>query len=178
MTSLLQAYNSAYDIVCKTYRVCKLQGSELSHHDLIAGLELGMELYSTASNEIASWNEGFQKGKLMYNTFTKKVLAQPEKLINGFGEEVLLTKTHYMCEIFRIPMTLPCTFENVMKLACYNALLFCSQLRKDDFSEGIVTTFRTYEMHKLTSYINAESCEVKIDGDMLSAALEIMSQKN
>lgn len=173
--TLSEAYDNVYDVVCKLHKVCKLQRRELSHDDLISNLEDGLETYLDKASDdiIASWRDGFQRGGTIYNTFTRKVLAEPERVINGFGEEVLMTKTHYMCELFRIPMIAPCTLINVLKLACYNALLNCAGVRKDDFPEGILGTFKTLEMHKLSAYLNAN--EATVDNQIVAAVGEMLS---
>lgn len=160
---LAEAYDTIYDVVCKLHKVHKLKKQEISHDELISNLEDGLETYLDKSSDdvIASWRDGFQSGGTIYNTFTRKVLAEPEKIINGFGEDVLMTKTHYMCELFRIPMISPCTLINVLKIACYNALLSCSSIRKDDFPEGVTATFKTLEMNKLAAYVSAGNATVE-----------------
>jgi hypothetical protein len=105
-----------------------------------------------ADIEVGEWHKGFQYNGTLYNTFTKRILAEPEIFINGHGEHIVIEKSHYMCEIFRIPLKCDCTLENIVKIACYTGLLL-SSLRQDDFPKGFVKAFRNMGMNSLCSYI-------------------------
>lgn len=150
MTDAYDPYTHVQDIVTKLCKTHKIQKDELNHDIVISGLIDGLD--DLGDKVVGKWSSDFKKGGMMYNTFTRKVLAEPETIINGFGEEILIVKTHYMCEIFRIPMNTECTLANVLKLACYTAMLSFS-LKKDDFPEGIVHAFKNMKMSSLFSYL-------------------------
>jgi len=150
MTDAYDPYTHVRDVVTKLCKTHKIQDDKLNHDILIGGLVDG--LGDGGDKIVGKWSKDFELGGVLYNTFTRRVLAEPETIINGFGEEILIVKTHYMCELFRIPMNTECTLANVLKLACYAAMLSFS-LKKDDFPEGIVRAFKNMEMTSLFSYL-------------------------
>lgn len=171
------AYTRTYETITMLCKNNKSKDQETNHDDIINGLTGG--LGSSGDIVVGKWKTDFSRNGVLYNLFTKKVLAEPEVIINGFGEHILIPKTHYMCEIFRIPMNDECTLLNVMKLGCYNALLFGSSLREADFPAGIAKTFKSLEMNKLSSYLDGPASFEGISDELISGAIsEMVAHKN
>lgn len=147
----MDPYNKVFDIVSKLCKTHKIEKKEIDYQALIAGLVDGLGDHGDIV--MSKWRTDFQQGGMNYNVFTRKILMEPEIIINGFGEETVVRKNHYMCEIFRIPMTHTCNLSNILKIAAYTALVSFS-LKREDFEEGIVRAFKNMNMTSLISYIN------------------------
>lgn len=142
-----------YDLVQTLTQKFQRKNKDLDYEKLIGGLEdvLGEE----GNLEFPDWHEDLSHGKVMYHTFTKKVLPLPEKIINGYGTEELLDKNHFMIQIFRIPYRDPPTLLNLLKIAVYTGLLMIT-LRVNDFPDGIVKAYKDLKMNNLINFINRD----------------------
>ncbi len=106
--------------------------------------------------ELGSWSMDFAPGGAMYTSFTSKVLHLPETIINGFGQQKIIDKNHFMMQVFRIPLQEKCTLSNLLRIACYTGILGAC-MKADDFPEGIVRTFKALNLHAMVCYVDSDS---------------------
>lgn len=144
-------YTLVQDTVLKICKTRKINRTEVDYDCLVNGIIDGLDEHKDIV--VGKWLTEYQNNGAMYNTFTRKILSEPEKLIDGFGNEIVIAKNHFMCEIFRIPLYRECTLGSVLSLACYTALVSFS-LKKDDFPDGMVRAFKNMNMTALASYID------------------------
>ena len=114
------------------------------------------ELGEVGDRELGSWSADFVPGGAMYASFTSKVLPLPETIINGFGQQKVIDKNHFMMQVFRIPMQENCTISNVLLIACYTGMLGAC-MKADDFPEGIVRTFKALNLHAMVCYVDSDN---------------------
>jgi hypothetical protein len=115
---------------------------------------LGQKPLNATGGE-APWSPDFAHGGAMYMSFTGKILPLPESIINGFGQQQLIDKNHFMMQVFRIPLKEECNLANLLRIACYTGILGAC-MKADDFPEGIVRTFKALNMHALDCYVEME----------------------
>lgn len=144
-----------YDLVQSLIQKFQKKYKTLDHERLISAMDTLLSKEGVIDMELPSWHKDLSYGEDMYCTFTKKVLLLPEKIISGHGTTELITKNHFMIQIFRIPYRDPPTLGNLLKVALYSGLLM-SNLRANDFPDGIVKAYKDLKMHNLINFVNRE----------------------
>lgn len=104
----------------------------------------------------SSWGKEVSKGGMSYSLFAEKVMNLPEKVISGYGIEELIEQNHFIIEIFRIPMHMPPTLKNLMRIAYYSGLL-SAKLRQRDFPEGLVKRLRDLKALDMINFVNSDT---------------------
>jgi hypothetical protein len=140
-------------------KLAKKHRTELKYDDMIQALSDELKEFGVGEMSLGTWSQDFAFGGAMYTTFTSKVLLLPETIINGFGQQEIVDKNHFMMEIFRIPLNKPCTLESLLYIACYTGILSAC-MKSEDFPEGIVRTFKALNLHAMACYIDTDAFSV------------------
>ena len=144
-----------YELVQSLVQKFQKKYKTLDHEKLIAAMDGLLSKEGIMELELPSWHKDLAYGEDMYCTFTKKVLLLPEKIISGHGTTELITKNHFMIQIFRIPYREAPTLGNLLKIALYSGLLL-GNLRVNDFPDGIVKAYKDLKMHNLINFVNRD----------------------
>jgi hypothetical protein len=144
-----------YDLVQTLVQKFQKKYKNLDHEKLITAMDALLTRENVSELELPAWHKDLGYGEDMYCTFTKKVLLLPEKIISGHGTIELITKNHFMIQIFRIPFRESPTLGNLLKVALYSGLLI-GNLRVNDFPDGIVKAYKDLKMHNLINFVNRE----------------------
>jgi hypothetical protein len=105
---------------------------------------------------VGEWNPDILEGGDLYRTITDKVLDLPETMCSGRGNTTLIYKNHLMIEIFRIPTTCEPSLGQLLRIALYTGLLN-SSLRKEEFPDGIVHTYKSLDLSAIVNFMRKES---------------------
>lgn len=150
-----------YDLVQQLSQKFMRRYKSLDHLELIAGLKDILGAHGDL--KFNRWNPELQQYGDMYMTFTRKVLAYPERVISGFGDEELLEKNHFLIQIFRIPLNDQPTLYNLLCIAIYTGLLL-DNLKANDFPEGIVKAYKDLKMHNMINYVSRDDYNELLKG--------------
>ena len=102
--------------------------------------------------EAQKWNPELDRNGILYMTFTDKVMALPEKLINGKGEEMIILRNKCFIDIFRIPLLEKPTLNNILRIAFANGRLM-TNARAGDFPEGLLKAYKDLAIHQLINFV-------------------------
>ena len=140
-------------------KLAKKHRTGLKYDNMIQALSDELADLGVGEMSLGAWSPDFAFGGAMYTTFTSKVLLLPETIINGFGQQEIVDKNHFMMEIFRIPLNKPCTLDQLLQIACYTGILSAC-MKSEDFPEGIVRTFKALNLHAMACYIDTDAFSV------------------
>jgi hypothetical protein len=143
---------SLFDAVQKQASLAYKKNPELNYQLVIENLQLVID----PSIRFTSWSENVVHGGILYQNITRKVMSLTERTINGYGEESIVDKNHFIIEIFRTPSkyVVP-TLTALMTIAVYFGLLR-TNLRDSDFPEGVVKIMRDFKAWSLISFMEQD----------------------
>jgi len=136
-----------------TQKLRRKHGARLNYEGIINVLSDVLQGHGLL--QFSDWHPDVKNGGLYYHTFTKKVLALPERVISGSGDEQILDQNHFIIQIFRIPLKESPTLLNLLKIAVYTGIL-TQTMKAQDYPEGIVKAFNSLKMHQFINYVSRE----------------------
>lgn len=150
-------------------------------------LDMDYSLYSDISRYITDcgWDKSFAKWShevlpdgLTHTMITTTAFKLPEKYINGYGDVNIIPHTHYLIEMYRIPLEQPPTLNNLLLIA-YNYGLLRPFLRAKNFQRNIRAPFKARTAQRMENFIactERTELSTKVPTEILSHVRKIIAE--